>query len=236
MSAAPSRVPRWYVSVRSPYSWLALRDAEARESELLAYSEMRVFFEPAEDLAGDITERSAAFHYTPMSKTKHLYILRDIARLARQRGLTVTWPIDEHPAWEVSAVALARVLSQSQPEGKRLALALANARWLEGHDVHEESTVKHCLTELGLDGALAGLHRTPEGLEISRTLLTQMDRDGVFGVPYFLVGKEAFWGLERLAMAEEAYLDPASKPAASAPPMVLVEAAHPLDDQPGGCG
>ncbi len=237
MSARQSRAPRWYVSVRSPYSWLALRDAEAYGSGILADSEMHVFFEPTGEFAGKVTEKSAVFHYTPMSRSKHLYILRDVARLVRQRELTITWPLDDNPAWEVSAVALARVLSESQSEGKRLAFALANARWLEGRNVHEESTVENCLTELGLDGGLAALHRTEEGLEIGRTLLKQLDRDGVFGVPYFIVGREAYWGLERLFLAEEAHASSASLvPAVAAPLMTVEEAAGPLDDQPGGCG
>lgn len=237
MSARKIHAPRWYVSVRSPYSWLALRDAEASGSELLADSEMRVFFEPTAELSATVTEKSAVFHYTPMSRSKHLYILRDVARLARKRELAVTWPVDEKPAWEVSAVALARVVDESQSEGKRLALALANARWLEGRNIHEESTVADCLTDLGLDGGLAGLHRTDEGLEIARALLKQLDRDGVFGVPYIVVGREPYWGLERLFLAEEAHSSAVlPAPAGSAPPTSGEEAAGPLDDQPGGCG
>ncbi len=234
MSARPSR---WYVSVRSPYSWLALRDADGYGSQLLADSEMRVFFEPTGDLAGNVTEKSAVFHYTPMSRAKHLYILRDVARLARQRELTVTWPVDENPAWEVSAVALAQVLAESQADGKRLALALANARWLEGRNVHEESTVAECLTSLGLDGGLASLHRTDKGLELGRSMLKQLDRDGVFGVPYLVVGREPYWGLERLSPAEEAHASTTTpRPAVSLPPTAAGGASRPLDDQPGGCG
>lgn len=237
MSPRPMRSPRWYVSVRSPYSWLALRDAEGYGSELLADSEMRVFFEPTEELAGNVTEKSAVFHYTPMSRAKHLYILRDVARLARQRELTLTWPVDENPAWEVSSVALARVLEESPSEGKRLALVLANARWIEGRNVHEESTVADCLTGMGLDSRLASLHRTEEGLEIGRTVLKQLDRDGVFGVPYLVVGRETYWGLERLSLAEESHASKAPPlPTASIPAMAVEGSSGPLDDQPGGCG
>jgi hypothetical protein len=53
-------------------------------------SEMRVFCEPGERLRSGLSERAAVLHYTPMSRAKHL-ILRDVARLARGRELTVTW-------------------------------------------------------------------------------------------------------------------------------------------------
>lgn len=237
MTGRQNRPPRWYVSVRSPYSWLALRDAGAYGSKLLGDSEMRVFFEPTGELASDITERSAVFHYTPMSRSKHLYILRDVARLARDRELVITWPVDDKPAWQVSAIALARVLGESQSKGKQLALALSNARWLEGRDVHNESTVRDCLVGLGLDGEIAGLHRTQEGRETGRALLKELDRDGVFGVPFLVVEREAYWGLERLSRAEKAHTSAVSP--APPPPIPLEHTngtRNPLGDQPGGCG
>jgi 2-hydroxychromene-2-carboxylate isomerase len=224
--------PRWYVSIRSPYSWLALHDAAGTGSALLSGSEMRVFFEPGGEFARKVADVSIRSHYTPMSRAKHLYILRDVARLARQRRLVVTWPVDSNPRWEASAVALARALQDSQEEGKQLALALSNVRWLEGGDVHDEATIARCLSQVGLNPELAVLHKTEEGAEIGRGILRQLDRDGVFGVPFLVVGREPYWGLERLSLAEAAN--------GTAPLSIVLprggSVTTGIDDQPGGCG
>ena len=197
---------------------------------LLRDSEMRVFFEPNEP-AGP---RSATFHYTPMSRTKHLYILRDVARLGQERGLTLTWPSDRNPCWEISAFALAHVLAQDQASGKRLALELSEARWLRGADVHLEETVEECLDRCNLDRDLASLHRSNDGEHLGRSILAQLDNDGVFGVPFMIVGRATFWGIDRIASASRAHYLSSSPAIPSAPHDDGSDA--PIDDQPGGCG
>lgn len=226
--------PRWYVSVRSPYSWLALHDARVAGSDLLRESEMRVFFEPDESSGAVVGERSPRFHYTPMSRVKHLYILRDVARLSRARGLDVTWPRDPHPRWQVSAVALAAALIEDQSAGKRLAAELADARWLRGQDVHLEETVAACLERCDLDLDLARLHLSDRGDALRRSVLAGLDEDGVFGVPFIVVGREPFWGMDRLESAVRAH----SGRKADAADSVSDDRAVivPVDDHPGGCG
>ena len=230
--SAPST--RWYVSVRSPYSWLALHDARQERLDLLRESEMRVFFEPEASSGSTARERSAVFHYTPMSRVKHLYILRDVARLSRSRGLAVTWPRDPHPRWEISALALAAALAQDQDSGKHLAAELADARWLRGEDVHLEATVAGCLQRCGLDPALARLYLSDQGDLLRQTVLARLDEDGVFGVPLIVVGREPFWGIDRLESAALAH----SRRTADGITSVSDDhaATVPVDDHPGGCG
>ncbi|MEK8171043.1 hypothetical protein NKH77_20400 [Streptomyces sp. M19] len=40
-----------------------------------------------------------------MSREKHFYILQDVRRLLRDRGLPVAWPVDRDPVWEVPHLA-----------------------------------------------------------------------------------------------------------------------------------
>lgn len=226
--------PRWYVSVRSPYSWLALHDAQTTRSALLEACSMRVFFEPESHGEELVDSRSPRFHYTPMSRAKHLYILRDVQRLARDRGLTVTWPRDSLPQWEISSLALAQVLRQDQGAGKRLAYEIAAARWTQGADVHDESVIRSCLLKCGLDGDLAMMYRSKHASELTSSVLSSLDSDGVFGVPMLVIGREPFWGIDRLDAAARELLrrcDMASRPQPADP-----GGAVPIDDQPGGCG
>ena len=56
------KIPRWYVSIRSPYSWLALEDAVQEGISLYNEAEMRVFLEPdPKENKGEISERSPRF-------------------------------------------------------------------------------------------------------------------------------------------------------------------------------
>lgn len=240
MSAGPPSL-RWYASIRSPYSWLALHDTATRCPQLLDRAELRVFFEPDDARHGPAAERAARFHYTPMSRVKHRYILRDVARLAADRGLRVTWPVDTNAQWEVSAIALAATLRADQQLGKRLAYALSTARWQHGVDVHEETQVAEVLRTCDLDPALAVLHATDEGSELGRTLLTELDRDGVFGVPLVIVGLEPFWGIDRLTAAAAAAgltgspsIDPDGDPGPK--PQGTESGEDAADDHAGGCG
>ena len=230
------KIPRWYVSIRSPYSWLALEDAVQEGISLYNEAEMRVFLEPdPKENKGEISERSPRFHYTPMSRAKHLYILRDVARLCGDRELPVTWPIDVQPRWEVSAYPLAAVLAQDQQAGKKLALELARARWLHGKNVSEENAVADCLRSQDLDPKLSTLHRESQGRIIGEGLLRDLDADQAFGVPLFVVGREPYWGLDRLHRADTAHRTACSH-SVELPMDRRPSGDQPIDDQPGGCG
>src|ERR1700730_17100085 len=99
------RPPRFYFSFRSPFSWLAHRDLTTRHAAIAERLEWIPFWEPDETSERQLRDAGGSFCYTPMSRDKHLYILQDVRRLAAQRDLTVTWPVDRSPCWEVPHLA-----------------------------------------------------------------------------------------------------------------------------------
>ncbi|EPH05559.1 hypothetical protein HMPREF1531_00988 [Propionibacterium sp. oral taxon 192 str. F0372] len=227
-----SRTPRWYASLRSPYSWLALERGIASRSPLLEAATMHIFFEPGAEIKQFLDERAITFHYTPMSRAKHLYILRDVRRLASRLGVAITWPDDSAANWEITAAACAGVLAQDQARGKQLVLELSRARWTRGADLNNAEQVATLLNDGGFPRDLATLHSRPEGRQLLVSVAERMDEDGVFGVPFFRVGRESFWGLERLEEAEKHHCS------SSAPwesdGSVLGRGFD--DDHAGGCG
>lgn len=76
---------------------------------------------------------------------------------------------------------------------------------------------------------LAGL----ENVLVLRSM-AQMDNDGVFGVPFFRVGSESFWGLDRLASAEAAFVNSSSVSVRRSPTVSATVGFD--DDHAGGCG
>jgi len=193
-----NHLPRFYFSLRSPYSWLAYRDLFDRYPTLAAELEWKPFWEPDEQTRKLLADRGGDFLYTPMSKAKHLYTLQDVRRLATDRGLKITWPVDREPWWEVPH--LAYLVAREHGQGQEFIAAASRARWEEGRDICDPVTIAGIATGLGLDEAgLTGAAGDPDVRAKGAKALLEVYRDGVFGVPFFVNGFAKFWGVDRLA-------------------------------------
>lgn len=239
-SSAP---PRFYFSLRSPYSWLAYRDLLDGHAWLADRLEWRPFFEPDERSAKALAEEGGDFSYVAMSRAKHLYILQDVRRLTRERGLRMTWPVDRDPVWEVPH--LAYLAAADEGRGREFVDRAYRARWQEGLDICDRAVIGDLARELDLDAArLASAADDPDLRARGVDALLALDRDGVFGVPFFVHRYDKFWGTDRLAAFAEAVAartDPARQGAerpAAGPAAPLARDVPPGGDggHAGGCG
>ncbi|MFF4324227.1 2-hydroxychromene-2-carboxylate isomerase [Streptomyces sp. NPDC001568] len=191
------RGPRWYFSFRSPYSWMAYRDLVGRHADVAAAIEWLPFWEPDEPALDELERSNIKLPYVPMSKEKHLYILQDVRRLARARGLDMVWPVDPAPRWEVSH--LAYLAAERLGAGSEFIAETYRARWELGEDISDPDTIRKIGEGLRLDPeALARAHEDPEIRELGLNALNSLHRDGVFGVPFFISGFDKYWGVDRL--------------------------------------
>ncbi|MCX2732050.1 DsbA family protein [Saccharopolyspora sp. NFXS83] len=228
------RAPRFYFSLRSPYSWLAYREIRERHPGLVDRLDWIPFWEPDERSTALLAERGGRFPYAAMSRAKHLYVLQDVARLAKARGLVVAWPVDRDPVWEVAH--LPYFLALRAGRGHDYISLVYRARWEEGRDVGDPAVIAEIGAELGLDPArVAGAVDDEELRAEGIGSLLRVCREGAFGVPFFIAGREKFWGLDRLELFLAA-LPGGAEPAAV--PFVgpesgwgTVEGGH-----AGGCG
>jgi 2-hydroxychromene-2-carboxylate isomerase len=189
--------PRWYFSFRSPYSWLAYRDLVDRYPDVAMTVQWRPFWEPDELSQQLLMAGGGQFPYVPMSKEKHRYILQDVRRLVAERGLSFSWPVDREPHWEIAH--LAYLAAEREGRGREFIAAVYRARWEQGRDISERSTMAELGAELGLDPELlANASDDPEVRDLGVAALQAVYRDGVFGVPFFVHGYDKFWGLDRL--------------------------------------
>lgn len=190
--------PRWYFSLRSPYSWFCYRELLETEPAVLHAAEWIPVWEPDPVSERMLAERGVELPVVPMSRAKNFYILQDTRRLAKERGLPMIWPVDRAPVWEVSH--LAYLAATDEGMGRPFLDRVYAARWERGEDISDPAVLGAIAEGLGLDPArYAGAADDEQLRHRGIDVLTRVADDGVFGVPMFVLGREKFWGTDRLA-------------------------------------
>lgn len=188
--------PRVYFSLRSPFSWMALRRLQEELPEAVDHMEFLPFWDPDPDTLAAVRARDADFHYVQMSKAKHYYILHDTKRLAARFGYTLAWPIDVDPWWELPNHAWLR--ARREGLGLPFYRTLTEARWERGEDICDRDVVARAAEQAGFDPVAAlTAHEDASIREEGIDALVAGYNDDIFGVPYFRVGRHRFWGLDR---------------------------------------
>lgn len=228
-----SRRPRLYFSFRSPYSWLALERLRREVPDILARVEPLPYWDPDVHTARALDERGAQPIYHRMSRAKHLYVLQDTKRAAAELGLPMAWPLDREPWWEVPHLAWLAARRAGHEEA--CYDAVIEARWGRGEDVCDRATLARALARTGLECGWADAVDDPGIREEAVGALVLAWQDDVFGVPYLILGRQRFWGLDRVAHFLHAWRGVTSEgPDGSALPPVAVGAYD--HDTAGGCG
>ncbi|WP_424187018.1 2-hydroxychromene-2-carboxylate isomerase [Actinokineospora sp. G85] len=239
MSRKPKKQPRWYFSLRSPYSWFAFEQLRATDPDLLDAVRWVPTWEPDEVTAAMLAEAGVELPYVPMSMDKGRYILQDVRRLAQERGLAMTWPVDREPVWEVSH--LAYLAAEAEGAGREFVAAAYQARWVRGRDISDPAVIADIAVGLGLDPVRLSTAWQDGALrERAMEPLREVWRDGVFGVPFFIVGHQKFWGVDRLpqfigAMREHWPAGPSEPEPEPAEDLVVAGVSGDLGHA-GGCG
>ncbi|KOV94556.1 DsbA family protein [Streptomyces sp. NRRL B-3648] len=243
------RRPRLYFSLRSPYSWMAVEQLERRFPRATDLIDYYPFWEPEPRLRQALHDRGAEVLYTPMSKAKHLYMLGDVKRTAARFGHPLVWPVDQQgQEWELPH--LAWLAARRRGEEQTLYRALVEARWHRGERIYDEDVFIRVADAAGLDGAaLRAAEFDPAVRTEAVDVLEAAWEDDIFGFPYFRIGRERLWGLDRLddfvTALEEVYGEhssPAAAPAVENDPLdgvpaLLADRIGAYDrDTAGGCG
>ncbi|MGP3947293.1 2-hydroxychromene-2-carboxylate isomerase [Streptomyces sp. 7N604] len=228
-----------YFSLRSPFSWMAVRRLEERLPHAQELIEYIPFSEPDAHSRAELEARGGEFHYVAMSKAKHLYILSDTKRLAAKFGYDMKWPVDKGDEWW-DLPHLAWFKARELGVQRAYYAAVMAARWERGEDICERARLRRICDEAGLDGAtLVAAPEEPHIRELGVQALMRIYEDDVFGVPYFKAGRHRFWGLDRLEGFLTALGDTGGGPAhpvAGIPQPVLDRTGSMDQDTAGGCG
>ena len=129
---------------------------------------------------------------------KCAYMWRDIERRAAMYDLAVSLPAP-YPAKQSIVANLVTIVGMRQGWGDDFVRA-AYRRWFQrGQETGSEPNVSESLREIGQDPL--PILASANGPEAKETLMeeTAAARDlGIFGSPTFAVGREIFWGDDRL--------------------------------------
>ncbi|MFI1869644.1 2-hydroxychromene-2-carboxylate isomerase [Streptomyces jumonjinensis] len=238
MARKPPERPRWYFSLRSPYAWFAFRDLLEHHREVADAIDWLPCWEPDPPTAGLLA--GIELPWVPMSRAKSFYVLKDTRRLARERGLSMSWPVDREPHWDVPHLGF--LAAEEAGRGREFVSLAYQERWEKGRDICDRAVIASIAGRLGLDpGGVADACDDPWFQRAGAERLTRSYHDGVFGVPFFIRGREPFFGVDRLPAYARAHRGggPLPAPGAAArsggPLAGLLPAG--LDSGPGGgCG
>jgi 2-hydroxychromene-2-carboxylate isomerase len=187
---------RFYFSFRSPYAWLAAERLELELGDLGVTIERIPIFPPP----GRFPNDPAAM------PDKVAYLLQDIPRLARERGLTVRFPSAGEADWVLAHAAF--LAAEQQRAGSRFMVEMFRKRFSEGCDVGEEDVIADAArrAEIDPDAVLTAAHSDELRAEVSSGWDSGVERDHIFGVPSFVYAGRLYWGQDRMHFLRSAVL------------------------------
>jgi 2-hydroxychromene-2-carboxylate isomerase len=129
---------------------------------------------------------------------KSAYMWRDIERRAAMYGLTVSLPVP-YPAKQSIVANLVAIVGMRQGWGVDFVRA-AYRRWLQlGQETGSEPNVSESLRDIGqAPESVLALASAPDATAALMAETEAAKKLGIFGSPTFVVGRELFWGDDRL--------------------------------------
>lgn len=184
------KIDFWF-SIGSTYSYLTVM----RLGEVEETSGIKFGWRPFNVRHVMIEQNNIPFKDKPI---KSAYMWRDIERRAKRYGLTPKLPAP----YPLPGLVLANQIAIVGDEDGWMedCVRATYRRWFEnGEAAGEEPNISASLTEIGCDPSkvltAAQAQRTVADLETATEEAMSL---GVFGSPTFAIGKELFWGDDRL--------------------------------------
>ncbi len=179
----------------SPYTYLAATQIDG----IVARTGATVVWRPF--LLGKVFE--ATGNRMPASvpaKAKHLF--QDLQRWAKLYAVPFSFP-KQFPTHSVTALRAA-CAAEAHGAGGRYAQAVMKAYWVDGVDISTPEGVGSVATACGLDAAaILAQTQDPAIKDQLRANTDEAIQRGAFGAPTFFVGKQMFWGNDRLVLLED---------------------------------
>src|SRR3712207_5514306 len=185
---------KFWFEFGSTYSYLSA----ARLENVARAASVPVLWEPF--LLGPIFAKQgwndSPFNVYP---AKGRYMWRDMERLCMKYGVPFARP-SRFPRSGLLAARIACLASaESEPWLPDFVGAVFRANFAEDREIGDTAEVRSILDELGQPGAeLVERAQTPQNKQRLRDHTQRAIELGIFGAPSFIVGRELFWGNDRL--------------------------------------
>ena len=137
--------------------------------------------------------------FPPSKKPKVNYMWRDIERRAELYGLPKPKLPAPYPLKEFDRANLVGILLNSQGKYLDYFEETYRAWFLDGLEAGSEENLRKCLSKLSLNfDEIVTRVNEDEILEEYKSNTSEAQKLGIFGAPSFTIGKEIFWGDDRL--------------------------------------
>ncbi|MCC5969848.1 MAG: 2-hydroxychromene-2-carboxylate isomerase [Pararhodobacter sp.] len=183
----------YYMSPLSP--WVHM--AGLRPAELAARHGLEIRYKPLDPAA--LFARTGGLMLGERHESRQDYRMQELRRQSRKLGLPMVLKPAHFPTNPAPA-SYAIIAAQESGQGgdiHALVQALTRACWEEERNIAEDDVIRDCLERTGFDPGLA-MSGLLTGADIYGRTLEVAVRTGVFGVPFFVVGEEKFWGQDRI--------------------------------------
>ncbi len=182
----------YFFTTISPFTYLAgsrLEETAARQGATIRYVPVNA---PA------IFPRTGGQVLAERHESRKAYRLQELRRWSRRLGMKLDQApafFPANPAPSSYAIITAAKLGGGDLAG--LVQAFPRAVWAEGRNIADEEVVQEIVSNYGFD---------PKAIERGMFTAAETYADnleegvarGVFGVPFYVVGDERFWGQDRL--------------------------------------
>ncbi len=182
----------YFLALQSPYVYLA----GSRPAEIAARHGAELVYRPIDP--AQLFPRTGGKVRAERHPSRNTYAALDRARVARRLGMK----LDDPPMFggaNTAPAAYALIAAQAAGGGDLAGFvgAICRALWAEGRDISQDEVIYAALSDHGFDPKVAdrGMLMAAEAYAAN---LEEAVARGVFGVPFFMVGEEAFWGQDRL--------------------------------------
>lgn len=182
----------YFLALQSPFVYLA----GTRPAEIAARHGAKLVYRPLDAL--QLFPRTGGKVRADRHPSRNDYSAMDRARQARKLGLKMD-PQPMFGAANPAPAAYAVIAAQAAGGGDLAGLVagLSRAMWAEGRDISDDEVIRATLAAHGFDPKVADKGMLMAAESYAANLEEAVSR-GVFGVPFFLVGTEKFWGQDRL--------------------------------------
>jgi 2-hydroxychromene-2-carboxylate isomerase len=182
----------YFLATMSPWTYLAGQRLEA----VAAKHGATIRYRPVD--APKLFPRTGGQVLAERHESRRAMRLQELRRWARVLDMPLTlqppfFPVN--PAPSSYAILAAQAAGGGDLAG--LVAAFPRAVWAEGRDIADEAVVRETLAAHGFDPGLADRGMLAAAEEYAANLEEAVSR-GAFGVPFYIVGDERFFGQDRL--------------------------------------
>jgi 2-hydroxychromene-2-carboxylate isomerase len=179
-----------YYDYKSPFTYLAMHPAYA----LMESHRVRLHYIPHElnirgAFGGDLPERTER----DWRKVRYLYL--DARRYANARGLIVRGP---QKIFDSKLSLMSGLFADKHGLFRPYSDRVFERFFKRELNIEDPSALAAVMKEVGLDADSFRRYASHDGPRELTAAFAEGERDGVFGVPTFIVDGEPFWGNDRV--------------------------------------